>query len=87
MADDHSGRAGRGECVLILGVRDEGEVAGLRLLDARNARNLDRAVAFEAAAEPLGELSEGHESWRAGLMIAQEEGTAVRSKKRLSRGC
>ena len=46
-------RARRGEMLVIFRVGDEREIAGLRLLDAGDAADLDVAVAFEAAVQPF----------------------------------
>jgi hypothetical protein len=42
---------------VVLGVGDEGEIAGRRLLDSGDAQNLDVAVSVEPAAQTVSEIA------------------------------
>jgi hypothetical protein len=58
LAKDHSRRARPAQLRRILGIREEGQVAGPGVLDAGNPANIDVAVAFETAIDAGREILE-----------------------------
>ena len=51
--EDDRGRVRGGEMVAILRIGDECQIAGLRVLDAGDATNLDLAVAVQPTVQPF----------------------------------
>ena len=56
LADDHRRRLRLAQLRRVLRIGEEREIAGARLLDAGDARDVDVAVAFEPALEPLRDV-------------------------------
>ena len=54
---DDGGRARRQEVRVIFRIREEGEVARLRVLDAGHALDVNVAVAFQTATQACGDIS------------------------------
>ena len=59
-SENHGGRVGAREIGRVLRVGEEGQIAGLRLLERRDAQNLHVAIAFETAMETLGQFFQSH---------------------------
>ena len=57
---EHSGGAGGRERRQVLRIGNKGEIARAGVFDARHAHDLDLAVAFEAAGQPFGQLTQLH---------------------------
>ncbi len=56
-AEDHRRRLRRRQLRQIAGVRDERQIARLRLLEAGDADDLDVAIPLKAARQPFGDLA------------------------------
>src|SRR5262245_1434683 len=81
-AEDHRRRARGGELRQIAGIRDERQIARLRVLDAGHAYDLHVAVAVETAVEPRGNLVE----LQSGYYALKKRGAATpRSDRRRQR--